>query len=163
SFWLLAGALLALRAGGEQLGWGFQLQTPAVVAALAALILLLALNLAGVFEIGLSLTAVGGSFEQRTSGVWRSFWTGPLSTIVATPCPAPFMGAALGVALTRPAGQAMLIFTALAAGMAAPYLALSYAPSALRLLPRPGAWMQTLKTLLSIPLFATAAWLVWVF
>jgi thiol:disulfide interchange protein DsbD len=161
SFWLLAGVLLALRAGGAQLGWGFQLQSPLVVAALAALMVLLGLNLCGVFEIGLSLTRAGNAVGQP-GGLAGSFWTGALATTVATPCTAPFMGAALGFALTRPALQAMLVFTALALGMAAPYLALAYVPSALRLLPRPGAWMETLKTLLAFPLFATALWLVWV-
>jgi thiol:disulfide interchange protein len=162
SFWVLAGALLALRAGGEQLGWGFQLQSPAVVAGLAALMVLLALALAGVFEIGLALTGVGQR-AQRASGLAGSFWTGALATVVATPCTAPFMGVALGWALAQPPLPAMAVFTALGAGMAAPYLALAHVPAALRVLPRPGAWMAVLKGLLAFPLLATALWLVWVF
>jgi thiol:disulfide interchange protein len=162
SFWVLAGALIALRAGGEQLGWGFQLQSPAVVASLAALMVLLALALAGVFEIGLALTAAGQR-AQRTTGLAGSFWTGALATVVATPCTAPFMGVALGWALAQPPLPAMAVFTALGAGMAAPYLVLAHVPAALRLLPRPGAWMEALKGLLAFPLLATALWLVWVF
>lgn len=157
SFWALAGALIALRAGGEQLGWGFQLQSPGFVAALAVLMFGLALSLAGVFEVGLSLTAVGGR------GEWGAFGTGVLATVVATPCTAPFMGPALGFALTRPPVESLAVFTALGGGMALPYLVLSYAPGLLRRLPRPGPWMTTFKQLMAFPLFATVLWLVNVF
>ncbi len=157
SFWALAGALVALRAGGEQLGWGFQLQSPTFVAGLAVLMFGLALSLAGVFEVGLSLTAVGGRSE------WGAFGTGVLATVVATPCTAPFMGPALGFALTRPPVESMAVFTALGAGMALPYLVLSYAPRLLARLPRPGPWMTTFKQLMAFPLFATVLWLVNVF
>jgi len=162
SFWLLAGILIALRAGGAQLGWGYQLQSPVVVAGLAALMVLLALGLAGVWEIGLGLTGVGQRV-QRKRGLVRSFWTGVLATVVATPCTAPFMGVALGWALTQPAVPALLVFTALGTGMAAPYLVLAHVPTALHLLPRPGPWMETLKGVLAFPLLATALWLLWVF
>lgn len=157
SFWALAGALIALRAGGEQLGWGFQLQSPGFVAGLAVLMFALALSLAGVFEVGLSLTAVGGR------GEWGAFGTGVLATVVATPCTAPFMGPALGFALTRPPVESLAVFTALGGGMALPYLVLSYAPGLLQRLPRPGPWMVTFKQLMAFPLFATVLWLVNVF
>ncbi len=157
SFWALAGALIALRAGGEQLGWGFQLQSPGFVAALAVLMFGLALSLAGVFEVGLSLTAVGGR------GEWGAFGTGVLATVVATPCTAPFMGPALGFALTRPPVESLAVFGALGLGMALPYLVLSYAPRLLQRLPRPGPWMVTFKQLMAFPLFATVLWLLNVF
>lgn len=154
AFWALAGLLIALRAGGEQLGWGFQLQSPPVIAGLASLFFLIALNLFGVFEVGVSLTrlgAAGGSFSN-----------GLLATIVATPCTAPFMGSALGFALTQPAPAALAIFTSLGAGMAAPFVALAASPRLLRFLPRPGAWMETMKQALGFLLAATVVWLAWV-
>lgn len=157
SFLALAGALIALRAGGEQLGWGFQLQAPGFVAALVVLLFLLALSLGGLFEVGMSLTAVGGR------GEWGAFGTGVLATVVATPCTAPFMGPALGFALTRPPVESLAVFAALGAGMALPYLVLSYAPALLRRLPRPGAWMETFKQAMAFPLLATVLWLLDVF
>jgi thiol:disulfide interchange protein/DsbC/DsbD-like thiol-disulfide interchange protein len=160
AFWALAALLLALRAAGEEIGWGFQLQSPGFVAAMAFLLFGLGLSLAGVVEIGTSLTRVGGG---GSSGYRSSFMNGVLATVVATPCTAPFMGAALGFALTQSAGTSMLIFTALGAGMAAPYVALSAWPALLRFLPRPGAWMVRFRHLTAFPLFATVAWLVWVF
>lgn len=162
SFWTLAGLLLILRAGGAQLGWGFQLQSPAFVAAMALLIFVLGLSMAGVFEIGSSLTRLGAA-GGRSEGYGASFFSGVLATVVATPCTAPFMGGALGYAISQPAWESMLVFTALGAGMATPYVALSLNPALLKRLPRPGAWMETLKQLLSFPLFATVIWLVWVF
>ncbi len=162
SFWILAATLLLLRAGGRHLGWGFQLQSPVFVALMAALILLLALSLAGVFEIGLSLSSVGASAQSK-GGYSGSFFTGALATVVATPCTAPFMGPALGYALTQAPLASMATFTSLGAGMAAPYLALSYFPAALRRLPRPGAWMETFRQLLAFPLLATVWWLLHVF
>lgn len=160
AFWALAGLLLALRAAGEEIGWGFQLQSPGFVAAMAFLLFGLGLSLAGVVEIGTSLTRIGGA---ASSGYRASFMNGALATIVATPCTAPFMGAALGFAMTQSAGTSMLIFTALGAGMAAPYVALSAWPALLRFLPRPGGWMVRFRHLTAFPLFATVAWLVWVF
>lgn len=161
SFWILAGLLLALRAGGESLGWGFQLQSPAIVATVALLLFGLGLNLSGVFEIGLGLTRLGGASAEN--GYADSFLTGGLTVLVATPCTAPFMGAALGFALVQPPAVGLGVFTALALGLAAPYVALSFAPALLRRLPRPGAWMETMRQGLAFPLYATVVWLVWVF
>ena len=163
SFWVLAGLLLVLRAAGEQIGWGFQLQSPGFIALMALLFVGIGLNLSGLFELGTRLTSVGGTVQQNASGYSESFLTGVLATIVATPCTAPLMGAALGVALTMSAVEAMSIFTALGAGMAAPYVVLSSVPALLRRLPKPGPWMETMKQLLAFPMFATALWLVWVF
>jgi len=161
-FWLLASMLLALRAGGQQLGWGFQLQSPLFVAGLAMLVFALALNMAGLFELGTSVASLTGRAEQP-AGYLGSFSSGALATVLATPCTAPFMGSALGYALARPPMEALLVFTALGAGMACPYVTLAISPALLRLLPRPGAWMETFKQAMSFPLFATVLWLVWVF
>jgi len=160
-FWVVAGALLALRASGRALGWGFQLQSPPIVAALAALFFVLGLNLSGVFEWGFRLQSAAGQVRDR-SGLRGAFLAGLLATVVAAPCTAPFMGAALGFALTQSPGPAMLVFTALAVGMAAPYVALSFQPGLARRLPKPGRWMETLKQLLAFPLYLTAVWLTWV-
>ena len=160
AFWALAALLLALRAAGEEIGWGFQLQSPGFVAAMAFLLFGLGLSLAGMVEIGTPLTRISGA---GSSGYRSSFMNGALATVVATPCTAPFMGAALGFAMTQSAGTSMLIFTALGAGMAAPYVALSAWPALLRFLPRPGAWMVRFRQLTAFPLFATVAWLAWVF
>ncbi|MEZ5276135.1 MAG: protein-disulfide reductase DsbD family protein [Opitutaceae bacterium] len=160
SFWVLAGLLIALRAGGQQLGWGYQLQSPLFIIAIAAVLFLLSLSLLGVFEIGGSLIGVGAS--ARTSGYAGSFMTGVLATIVATPCTAPFMGSALAFALTEPAVVSLTVFTALGLGMAGPYVILSAVPALLRFLPRPGAWMETFKQLMAFPLLATVIWLAWV-
>ncbi|HYK05886.1 MAG TPA: thioredoxin family protein [Thermoanaerobaculia bacterium] len=163
AYWALAGLLIALRAGGEQLGWGFQLQSPPVIAGLASLFFLLALNLFGVFEVGMSLTRLGGKNAGKGGeGAGASFSSGLLATIVATPCTAPFMGSALGFALTQPAPAALAIFTSLGAGMAAPFVALAASPRLLRILPRPGAWMETMKQALGFLLAATVVWLAWV-
>jgi thiol:disulfide interchange protein DsbD len=162
SFWIIVAALLALRAGGSEAGWGFQLQSPVFVAVLALGIFFFALSLAGQFELGLSLTSVGGNLAQK-QGYTGSFFTGVLATIVATPCTAPLMGAAIGFALAQPPLITFAIFTALALGLATPYLVLSFQPAWTRLLPRPGAWMEILKQLTAIPLFATVIWLIWVY
>ncbi|MDE1926332.1 MAG: thioredoxin family protein [Burkholderiales bacterium] len=161
SFVALAALLLALRAGGEQLGWGFQLQSPAVVAALAALFTLIGLNLAGVFELG---SVLPGSWlaARARHPVTDSLLTGVLAVAVASPCTAPFMGASLGAAVTLPAPQALTVFAALGLGMALPYLAASAWPRLAALLPRPGIWMQHFKNLMAFPMFATVVWLVWV-
>lgn len=161
SFWLLAGALMALRAGGATIGWGFQLQSPEVLVVLSLLFFTLALNLFGVFEFGLALTAAGGEMTQK-QGWAGSFFSGFLATIIATPCTAPFMGVALGYALTQPPYVAMVVFTALALGMAFPYLLLSRYPALLRKLPRPGPWMETMKQIMGFLLLATVVWLFWV-
>ncbi|MDN8616231.1 protein-disulfide reductase DsbD family protein [Variovorax ginsengisoli] len=161
SFLALGGAMLALRAAGAQLGWGFQLQSPAVVAPLAALFTLIGLNLAGLFEFGRMAPASIGAVQARHP-VANDFLSGVLAVVVASPCTAPFMGASLGFAIALPAGQALLMFAVLGLGLALPYLAAGFVPAVARLLPRPGAWMNTLRRLLAFPMFATVAWLVWV-
>jgi len=171
SFWVLGAVLLALRAAGESVGWGFQLQSPLFVGVMAVLFFLLALALLGALEFGVSLTRFGESelvkvpsrtrFARHTTT--RSFASGVLATVVATPCTAPFMGAALGWALLRPPAETMLVFTALGAGMAVPYVGLSLSPGLVDRLPSPGRWMETLKQALAFPLLATVVWLAWVF
>ncbi len=161
SFLALAGLLLALRAGGAELGWGFQLQSPAFVTLLAALFFLMALNLFGVFEWG-------GFAQSMTSNVSAqgryadAFLAGVLATVVATPCTAPFMGAAVGFTLAQPAAVSLAVFAMLGVGMALPVLLLSLFPRALQRLPRPGPWMETFKQVMAFPLFATVIWLAWV-
>lgn len=161
SFVALAALLLALRAGGEQIGWGFQLQSPAVVASLAALFTVIGLNLAGVFEFGSVLPDRLATLQTRHPVV-DSLLTGVLAVAVAAPCTAPFMGASLGYAVTLPTAPALAVFAALGLGMAAPYLLASTWPAAARLLPRPGAWMLTFRSLMAFPMFATVVWLIWV-
>ncbi|MBP7915684.1 MAG: thioredoxin family protein [Giesbergeria sp.] len=161
SFLALGGLLLALRAAGEQLGWGFQLQSPAVVAALAALFTLIGLNLAGVFEFGQFAPGRLAALQLRHPAA-DAFLTGVLAVAIASPCTAPFMGASLGFAVDMPAAQALLVFAALGVGMALPYLAASWIPAVVGWLPRPGAWMDTFKRGMAFPMFATVAWLVWV-
>jgi thiol:disulfide interchange protein DsbD len=161
SFLILGGVLLALRAAGEQLGWGFQLQTPGVVAGLAVLFTLVALNFAGVFEFGAMLPSSVASLQARHPVV-DAFLTGVLAVAVASPCTAPFMGASLGLAISLPALQALAIFAALGVGLALPYLAAGWIPAIARALPRPGAWMETFRRLMAFPMFAAVAWLVWV-
>ena len=157
----LAAVLLALRAGGEQIGWGFQLQSPLFVTLMIYLLLAVGLNLSGVFEVGGGLAGVGDGLTQGDS--YRSaFFTGVLTTLVATPCTAPFMAAAVGAALTQSPVIALGIFAALGAGLALPYLLLSFAPWMRRALPKPGAWMDTLKQIFAFPMYASAAWLLWV-
>ncbi|PSQ58881.1 MAG: thiol:disulfide interchange protein, partial [Bacteroidetes bacterium QH_10_64_19] len=165
SMWILAGGLLALRAAGSQIGWGFQLQSPIFIALMTMLFFGIGLNLLGAFEVGTTLMNWGGRMQTAASGGGNAsaFLTGVLATVVATPCTAPFMGAALGVALTLSTAGALLIFTALGVGMATPYVVLSMTPALLDRLPEPGAWMETLKQAFSFPMFATAIWLVWVF
>jgi thiol:disulfide interchange protein len=162
SFWIVVGVLLGLRAGGRQLGWGFQFQSPGFVAVIALLLFFLGLSLAGMFEIGLTVTNTGSSLAAR-HGYAGSFFTGVLAVVVATPCTAPFMGAAIGFALAQSAGAAFAVFTALALGLAAPYVLLTFHPLWMRHLPRPGAWMEVLKQATAAPIFATVIWLVWLF
>jgi len=162
SFVALAGALIALKAAGAAVGWGFQLQSPAAVAALSVLMLLVALNLSGVFEIGTSLQGVGGKLADNSRGLLGSVLTGVLAVVVAAPCTAPFMGPAMGFALTQSPIVSLSVFAFLGLGLAAPFVALSFAPALLRLMPRPGAWMETLRNVLAFPMYGTAAWLTWV-
>ncbi len=161
SFALVAGGLIALKAGGAQVGWGFQLQHPAVILLLIYLFFMIALNLSGYFEVPSSLSNLGQSLTKK-EGFTGSFFTGVLATIVATPCTAPFMGAAMGYALTQPWYAAMAVFLALGFGLALPYLILSFVPAARHVLPKPGAWMETFRQFLAFPMFASVCWLVWV-
>jgi len=161
TFVALGLALAGLRAAGEQLGWGFQLQSPAVVTALALLFFVLALNLSGVFEFGMLAPAgvAGWTAKNRTLD---AFGSGVLAVVVASPCTAPFMGAALGFALAQPTLVTLAVFVALGAGMALPYVLLAWFPGWRRRLPRPGAWMERMKQFLAFPLYGTVAWLAWV-
>ena len=161
SFLALGAALLALRAAGEQLGWGFQLQSPAVVAALAVLFTLIALNLFGLFELGQVLPSAWLSYEAKHP-VTHAFLSGVLAVVVASPCTAPFMGASLGLAMTLPALQALSIFACMGLGLALPYVLASFVPSVARFMPKPGAWMVTLRQCLGFPMLATGVWLLWV-
>jgi cytochrome c biogenesis protein CcdA len=162
SFWIVVAILLALRAAGHNLGWGFQFQSPLFIVLLSLLLFFLGLSLAGQFEIGLTLTSAGSSLAAR-QGYAGSFFTGVLAVVVATPCTAPLMGAAIGYALANSAAISVAVFTAVALGLATPYLLLAFNPAWTRILPRPGAWMEVLKQVVSIPIFGTVIWLVWVF
>ena len=161
SFLVLAGLMLALRAGGSQLGWGFQLQSPVVVSMLAALFFILALNLSGVFEWGAFAQTLTANLSARGRYA-DAFLSGVVASVVATPCTAPFMGAAVGFTLTQSAGLALAVFATLGIGMALPVLLLAHFPALMKKLPRPGAWMETFKQVLAFPLYATVAWLTWV-
>ena len=161
SFAALGGVLLILRAGGSAIGWGFQLQSPVVVGLLAYLLFAMGLSLSGVAEFGIGLAGIDGRFAGR-DGLGGAFATGVLATIVATPCTAPFMGAALGFALLAPAPLALAIFVALGIGLALPLAVASMIPGVTRCLPGPGRWMLLLKQLLAFPLYGTVAWLIWV-
>ena len=161
SFLALGAGVLALRATGEQLGWGFQLQSPVVVSALAAFFTLIALNLFGLFEVGQVLPSRVASFQYKHP-VMDAALSGVLAVAVASPCTAPFMGASLGLAMTLPTWQALSIFVTMGLGLAAPYLLASFVPAVARLLPHPGPWMVTLRQLLAFPMLATVVWLLWV-
>jgi thiol:disulfide interchange protein DsbD len=161
SFAALGGALLALRAGGQAIGWGFQLQTPVFVAVVAYVLFAMGLSLSGVVAFGAGWAGTGGRLADRV-GLTGTFFTGVLATVVATPCTAPFMGAALGFALVAPGPVAIGIFLALGLGLGAPYLAATILPGWQRVLPRPGPWMDLVKQILAFPLYGTVAWLVWV-
>ena len=165
SFVLLAALLIGLQQAGSALGWGFQLQTPWVVAALTVLFFAIGLNLLGVFEMtmGTGVANMRAADNLASKSDWRgSFGTGVLAVIVASPCTAPFMGAALGYAITQPAVIALSVFAALGVGMAAPYVLLTLVPSLLAKLPRPGRWMEMFKQFMAFPMFATCVWLLWV-
>ncbi len=161
SFLALGGAMLALRAAGEQLGWGFQLQSPGVVAALAVLFTLMGLSLTGLFQFGQFVPCSVASMEAKHPAA-NAFLSGVLAVAIASPCTAPFMGASMGFAIALPGVQALLIFGALGVGMALPFLLASMLPSLVRLLPKPGPWMETFRRCMAFPMFATVAWLVWV-
>jgi thiol:disulfide interchange protein DsbD len=161
AFAVVTGALLALRAGGEQIGWGFQLQSPVVVTLLAFVLFTVALNLSGVFQVTGRFAGAGHTLAGRP-GYPGSFFTGALAAVAATPCTAPFMGAAVGYAVTQPWTTALLVFETLALGLALPFLVLTLVPAWRRWLPAPGPWMERLKQGLAFPLYASVAWLVWV-
>lgn len=160
SFWALAALLQFLRAGGQELGWGFQLQSPGFVFVLAAFLLVFALSMSGVFELGYSASGVGSKLSTQ-QGMRGTFFSGVLATVVATPCAAPFLAPALGGALTLAFAPSMLVFTAIALGLSTPYLLLSAFPQAINKLPKPGAWMETFKQALSFLLYGTVAFLLW--
>lgn len=161
SFLLLASVLIALRAGGEAIGWAFQFQQPWFLAFIVYLFFLMGLSLSGVFEIGTSMMGAGSGLAQQ-SGYRGSFFTGVLATLVATPCTAPFMGPAIGFALTQSWFVAMLVFIALGVGLALPILILSFMPALFRLMPKPGPWMVTFKQFMAFPLYASALFFLWV-
>lgn len=161
SFLFIGGALVIFKEAGSVIGWGFQLQNPIVVGVLAYMLFLIGLNLMGFYNVDMGLGNVGSALTRGQS-IGSSFFTGMLATLVATPCTAPFMGAAMGFALTQSAYISMSVFAALGFGLALPYLILSFIPASRKLLPRPGAWMNTFKQFLSFPMFASAIWLVWV-
>lgn len=161
SFMALGALLLGLRSAGEAIGWGFQLQEPAMVAALAALFTLIGLNLAGLFEFGHVLPSRLASLQARHPTA-DAFLTGALAVAIASPCTAPFMGASLGLAVSLPAWQGLAVFGVLGLGMALPFLLASAWPGLARALPRPGAWMVTLRQFMAFPMFATVVWLLWV-
>ncbi|MBA3957360.1 MAG: thioredoxin family protein [Parachlamydiaceae bacterium] len=163
SFWVLAGILLGLKAYGHVVGWGFQLQEPLFVAGLAALLLVFGLSLFGLFEMNAVGTSLAGKVSTKNQGLGSSFLSGVLATAVATPCTGPFLGSAVGFALTVSMSEALLIFTFLGLGMALPYLLLAACPSLLRFLPKPGPWMNTFKELMGFIMIATVLWLLWVF
>ena len=161
SFLIAAGLLLGFRASGEAAGWGFQLQSPLFVAILIYLFYVMGLGLSGFIELGSSLTKTA-NLLNRHSGVTGSFLNGILATVVATPCTAPFMGTAMGYAISQPTVIALLIFAALGLGLALPFLLIAFIPVLARLLPKPGHWMETLKQFFAFPLYLTAVWLLWV-
>ncbi len=161
SFLLLGGLMLALRAAGTQMGWGFQLQSPWVVGALALLFVIIGLNLSGLFEFGHFVPSSVASF-QFANPATNALWSGVFAVVIASPCTAPFMGASLGLAIGFPAWQALPIFGAMGLGMALPFLLVSISSAWLKFLPKPGAWMNTFRHVMAIPMYATALWLVWV-
>lgn len=162
-FGAIAGLLIVLQMGGQQIGWGFQLQNPIVILLLAYLLFTMALNLSGFFEIKSGpLANIGHKLASR-HGYKGTFFTGVLATIVATPCTAPFMATAMGYALTQPSSVALAVFMALGLGLSLPYLLLCFIPALRQSLPKPGAWMETFRQFLSFPLFASVAWLIWVY
>ncbi|MEM7017012.1 MAG: thioredoxin family protein, partial [Pseudomonadota bacterium] len=161
SFALIAGILIALRSGGAAVGWGFQLQSPWVIALLVYLLFTMGLSLSGMVTFGTQIMGVGDGLANR-GGYQGSFFTGILATVVATPCTAPFMATAVGFAATQSAPVAMTVFLALGFGLALPFLLLAWLPGWTRFLPKPGAWMETLKQFMAFPLYATVVWLLWV-
>lgn len=163
SFLVIAAIMLALRAAGESIGWGFQLQSPIFIAVLVYVVFVLGLSLSGFLELGASLMRFGSIGSSLSGPVSGSFMTGALATVVATPCTAPFMGAAMGAAVTMSTPLALMIFATLGLGLALPFLLISFVPAFAQAMPKPGQWMVTLKEALAFPLYLTAIWLLWVF
>jgi thiol:disulfide interchange protein DsbD len=161
SFGLVAGALIALRAAGAEIGWGFQLQSPIFLTVMIYVLFAVGLSLSGVFTFGDSVAGLGSGLAAR-EGYTGSFFTGALATLVATPCTAPFMAAAIGFAITQPWYISFAVFEAIGAGLALPYLVLTFSPGARRFLPKPGAWMNSFKQVLAFPVYGTAVWLAFV-
>lgn len=161
-FAALAIILLALRAGGNLAGWAFHLQNPTIILLLALLVTAVGMNFSGVFEIRGSFANLGGLTDRLTSGGGSEFFTGLLAVIIASPCTVPFMGVALGYALVQPVYVALSVFAGLAVGFALPYLMVTMFPPLRGLLPKPGAWMETMRKILAFPMYATAIWLIWV-
>ena len=160
TFLVAAAFLLIFRSYGELVGWGFQLQSPRFVALMGLLFFVLGLNFIGAFDFNFSFAGFGQGATEKP-GLAGSFFTGVLSVIVASPCTAPFMGAALGYAMTQTTLILFTIFLALGLGLAFPYLVLASFPASARILPKPGAWMQTFKEFLAFPMWATMLWLLW--
>ncbi len=161
SFAAMAGVLIALRSTVGEVSWGFQFQSPVFSLLIAYLFFVVGLNLSGVFEVGNRLAGVGQGLVSR-GGTTGAFFTGVLAVIVATPCTAPFMAAALGFALSQPAPATVAVLLAMGLGLALPYLALSMTPALQRLMPRPGPWMDRLRQFLAFPMYASAVWMIWV-
>jgi len=162
SFLVLAGALIAAKAAGQAVGWGFQLQSPGVVAALALVLFAAGLNLSGVFELGTSAQGAGAGLAARPD-LWGAAFTGVLAVVVAAPCTAPFMAGAIGWAFTQPPLAALAVFVGLGLGLAAPFTLFTFIPPLFRLMPKPGRWMVVLRSILAFPMYGSAAWLAWVF
>lgn len=161
SFAAMAGVVIAIRSAAGEVSWGFQFQSPVFSLLVAYLFFVVGLNLSGVFEVGGRLAGVGQGLASR-GGTTGAFFTGVLAVIVATPCTAPFMAAALGFALSQPAPATVAVLLAMGLGLALPYLALSMTPALQRLMPRPGAWMDRLRQFLAFPMYASAVWMIWV-
>ena len=161
AFAAMAAVVIAIRASVGDVSWGFQFQSPIFSLLVAYLFFVVGLNLAGVFEIGGGFAGVGQGLTAR-SGTTGAFFTGVLAVVVATPCTAPFMAAALGFALSQPAPQTVAVLLAMGLGLALPYLALSMTPALQRLMPRPGPWMDRLRQFLAFPMYASAVWMIWV-
>ncbi|HEU5095710.1 MAG TPA: protein-disulfide reductase DsbD domain-containing protein, partial [Reyranella sp.] len=161
SFGLMAATVLAIRAGAGEVSWGFQFQSPIFSLLVAYLFFVVGLNLSGVFEVGGRFAGVGQSLADR-GGMTGAFFTGVLAVVVATPCTAPFMAAALGFALSQPAPQTVAVLLAMGLGLALPYLVLTFTPALQRLMPRPGPWMDRLRQFLAFPMYASAVWMIWV-
>jgi thiol:disulfide interchange protein DsbD len=161
SFGLVAGALIVLRAAGAEIGWGFQLQSPIFLTIMIYVLFAVGLSLSGVFTVGDSVAGLGSGLADR-EGYSGSFFTGALATLVATPCTAPFMAAAIGFAITQPWYISFAVFEAIGVGLALPYVVLAFSPGARRFLPKPGAWMNSFKQVLAFPVYGTAVWLAFV-